>query len=178
MTVEKVFVRADDQVRDSFVLAKRIFDSGFAPDVLLVLWRGGTPVGIVIHEFLLYKGIATYHTVLKAESYTGIGERREPLIEHVESLLSQVNPDSRVLVVDDIFDSGCTMKKVIELLGPAVAEIRIATLYYKPKANTTEIPPDYYVRESDRWIVFPHELMDLTPSEIKAKDSVVLALLE
>jgi hypoxanthine phosphoribosyltransferase len=58
--VEKEFIRADDLVRESFDLAKRIYDSGFIPDVLLVLWRGGTPVGIVIHEFLLYKGIETY----------------------------------------------------------------------------------------------------------------------
>jgi hypoxanthine phosphoribosyltransferase len=175
---EKEFVRADDQVRDSFVLAKQIFDSGFVPDVLLVLWRGGTPVGIVIHEFLLYKGISTYHTVLKAESYVGIDQRKEPVIEHVESLLSKVDKTSRVLVVDDIFDSGCTMKKVRELLSDAVAEIRIATLYYKTASNTTDIVPDYYVRQTDRWIVFPHELMDLSDAEIRAKDGVIADLLK
>jgi hypoxanthine phosphoribosyltransferase len=175
---EKEFVRADDQVRDSFVLAKQIFDSGFVPDVLLVLWRGGTPVGIVIHEFLLYKGISTYQTVLKAESYVGIDQRKEPVIEHIESLLSKVDKTSRVLVVDDIFDSGCTMKKVRELLSDAVAEIRIATLYYKPASNTTDIVPDYYVRQTDRWIVFPHELMDLSDAEIRAKDGVIADLLK
>jgi uncharacterized protein len=178
MTVEKEFVRADDQVRDSFGLARQIFDSGFVPDVLVVLWRGGTPVGIVIHEFLLYKGIETYHTALKSESYVGIDQRGEPRVEHIEGLLSQVNPQSRVLVVDDIFDSGCTMKKVTELLAPSVAEIRLATLYYKPESNTTDLVPDYYVRQTDRWIVFPHELMDLTPDEIRAKDRVVADLLE
>ena len=175
--VEKAFLRADDLVRDSFRLAKRIYDSGFVPDVLLVLWRGGTPVGIVIHEFLLYKGIDTYHTALKAESYVGIGERVEPQIEYMESLLEKVTPDSRVLVIDDIFDSGSTMKKVLDLLSPAVAEIRIATLYYKPEANSTGITPDFYGRKTDRWIVFPHELMDLSLDEIRAKDQVVADLL-
>jgi len=175
--VEKAFIRADDLVRDSFGLAKRIYDSGFVPDVLLVLWRGGTPVGIVIHEFLLYKGIDTYHTALKAETYVGIGERVEPRIEYMESLLERVTPNSKVLVVDDIFDSGSTMKRVVELLSPSVAEIKIATLYYKPGANTTDITPDFYGRQTDRWIVFPHELMGLSEGEIRAKDQVVADML-
>jgi len=175
--VEKEFIRADDLVRDAFSLAKQIYDSGFVPDVLLVLWRGGTPVGIVIHEFLLYKGIDTYHTALKAESYVGIEARVAPRIEHVDALLQSVTPQSRVLVIDDIFDSGSTMKKVIEVLAPAVAEIRIATLYYKLGANTTNIAPDYYARQTDRWIVFPHELVGLTLDEIKAKDRVIADML-
>jgi len=175
--VEKAFIRADDLVRESFGLAKRIYDSGFVPDVLLVLWRGGTPVGIVIHEFLLYKGIDTYHTALKAESYVGIGERIEPRIEYMESLLERVTPNSKVLVVDDIFDSGSTMKRVVELLSPSVAEIKIATLYYKPEANTTDITPDFYGRQTDRWIVFPHELMGRSDGEIRAKDQVVADML-
>jgi len=176
--IEKEFIRADDLVRDSFELAKRIYDSGFIPDVLLVLWRGGTPVGIVIHEFLLYKGIETYHTALKAVSYTGIGSRREPELENVESLMENLTPESKVLVIDDIFDSGSTMKKVVEEVGSAVAELKIATLYYKSEANTTEIVPDFYGRKTDRWIVFPHELVGLRPEEIRAKDRVIANLID
>ena len=176
--VEKEFIRADDLVRDSFQLARRIYDSGFIPDVLLVLWRGGTPVGIVIHEFLLYKGIETYHTAIKAVSYTGIGKRMEPVIENVEALLKNVTPNSKLLVIDDIFDSGSTMKKVVEVLGPLVQEIKIATLYYKKEANTTDIVPDFYGRKTNRWIVFPHELMGLTTAEIRAKDHVISDMIE
>lgn len=175
--MEKVFIRANDLVRDAFALAKRIYDSGYIPDVLLVLWRGGTPVGIVIHEFLHYKGIETYHTAVKAESYVGIGQRVEPQIEHMETVLEHVTPQSRVLVIDDIFDSGATMRKVIDMLAGHVTALKIATLYYKSDANTTEIIPDYYGRKTDRWIVFPHELVGLNASEIQAKDSAVAALL-
>jgi hypoxanthine phosphoribosyltransferase len=176
--VEKEFIRADDLVRDSFQLAKRIYDSGFIPDVLLVLWRGGTPVGIVIHEFLLYKGVETYHAALKAVSYTGIGERSEPVLENICSITENLNSESRVLVIDDIFDSGSTMKKVVDELGPLVKELKIATLYYKSEANTTDIVPDFYGRKTDRWIVFPHELMGLSPAEIRAKDHVISDLIE
>jgi hypoxanthine phosphoribosyltransferase len=176
--MDKIFIRADDQVRDSFLLARKVYDSGYVPDVLIVLWRGGTPVGIVIHEFLQYKGIVTYHTAIKATSYTGIGERCEPFLEHFEQLFAHVSSQSRVLVVDDIFDSGSTMRKVLQELEPRVAQIRIATLYYKEGANVTTIEPDYYLRKTDRWIVFPHELDGLSADEIKAKDSFVANLLE
>ncbi len=173
---EKVFVKADDLVRDSFDLARSIYDSGFIPDVLLVLWRGGTPVGVVIHEFLLYKGIDTYHTVIKSESYTGVDQRREPQLECVAHVLEHVTASSKVLVVDDIFDSGSTMQKVVGELLPRVAEIKIATLYYKRDANVTDLTPDFFHRETDRWIVFPHELMGLTSDEIRAKDPSVADL--
>jgi len=177
ISTDKTFIKADDQVRDSFALARQIYDSGYVPDVLIVLWRGGTPVGIVIHEFLEYKGISTYHTAIKAATYTGIGERGEPTLEHFDRLLLHITPKSRVLVVDDIFDSGCTMKKVVDELGPRVGELRIATLYYKEGSNVTDIRPDYFQRKTDRWIVFPHELVGLTPGEIKAKDSYIADLL-
>jgi hypoxanthine phosphoribosyltransferase len=115
----KEFVRADDLVHDAFTLARRIYDSGYRPDTLVVLWRGGTPVGIVIHEFLLYKGVRTYHTAVKAESYTGKVGREEVALR-----------------------------------------------------------PDYYLRRTDRWIVFPHELMGLTAEEIRRKDEFLCDLLD
>ena len=174
---DKLFIRADDQVRDSFLLAKQIFDSGYIPDALIVLWRGGTPIGVVIHEFLEYKGIQTYHTAIKVETYAGIGERRVPRLEQIERLLANVKPTSKLLVIDDIFDSGSTMEKVVEALSPHVQEIRIATLFYKEESNTTNLVPDYYQRKTESWIVFPHELVGLTEDEIKAKDSFVADLL-
>jgi len=174
---DKDFIQPADSVRDSFALAKQIYDSGFSPDFLLVLWRGGTPVGIAIHEFLHYKGIDTYHTVIKAESYTAIGERMEPQIEHIDRILNLLSESSRVLIVDDIFDSGNTMRKVVDLLNQKTQNIKIATLYYKKEANQTDLIPDFYQRETSRWIVFPHELVGLSPDEIRAKDSFVADLL-
>jgi hypoxanthine phosphoribosyltransferase len=100
------------------------------------------------------------------------------VLENVEQLLENLTPQSKVLVIDDIFDSGSTMKKVVDELGAAVAEIKIATLYYKKEANTTDIVPDYYGRQTKRWIVFPHELMGLVPEEIRAKDRVIADLLD
>jgi len=173
----KEFLQPNDLVRDSFVLARQIYDSGFVPDVLIVLWRGGAPVGVSIHEFLSYKGIETYHTVVKVASYSAIAQRRTPVIEHFDRVLKEITGESKVLVVDDIFDSGSTMQAVAERLSPVTAHVKFATLYFKPEANTTELEPHYYVRKTKRWIVFPHELKGLSEEEILAKDSFISDLL-
>ncbi len=175
---EKIFLTPDQLFNDSFILAKQIFDSGFQPDVIIVLWRGGTPVGMAVHEFLLYKDVKSYHTVIKTESYTGIGTHAEVRVEHIDALLSTVKTNNKVLVVDDIFDSGHTMHKVNELLKAKTPNIKLATLYYKPNANKTDITPDFFVTETEQWIVFPHELMDLTQEEIQRKDPRIFDLLQ
>ncbi len=174
----KKFIKADDLVHDAFSLAAQIHDSGFRPDVVLVIWRGGTPIGIVIHEYLKYKGVETYHGVVKAESYTGIEERIEPRIMHLEPLMADFDADSKILLIDDIFDSGCTIKKVREALKEQHSTVKVATLYYKEANNQTGIIPDFYLRKTDQWIVFPHELVGLNPEEIAEKDPFVAELLE
>jgi hypoxanthine phosphoribosyltransferase len=167
---EKAYIRADDLVYDSFLLARMILDSGYRPDVILVLWRGGTPVGVVVHEFLLYNGVESYHTVVKAESYTGIGERHEPVIENLDRVAAKLDADTRVLVVDDIFDTGGTLSRVAETLGARTPHIRLATLYLHRGHNRTNRLPDFYLRRTDRWVVFPHEVVGLSPEEIRRKD--------
>lgn len=174
---DKEYVSANELVRESFMLANEIYESGYRPEVLLVLWRGGTPVGVVVHEFLLYKGIDTYHAAFKATSYTGIGKRIEPEVEHLASVLDVIRPGQRVLLIDDVFDTGSTIEKVCERLSTKTQNVKIATLYFKPGNNRTNIVPDFYRRETDRWIVFPHELMDLSLHDIRAKDEFVHALL-
>ncbi len=165
----KEFIRADALLSDSFALARKIYDSGYRPDAMIVIWRGGTPVGIAIHEFFLYKGVETYHTVVKAQSYTGIEKRVEPHVEHLDVVLNEIKKDSRVLLIDDIFDSGCTMKKIKSVLAAKTVKVKIATLYCKKSNNMTDITPDFFLRQTDDWIVFPHELVGLSPEEIRCK---------
>ena len=76
-----------------------------------------------------------------------------------------------LLLVDDVFDSGRSVIAILDELklktrANLPKTIKIATPYYKPDRNTTTIVPDYYVHETDRWLVFPHELADLSPEEI------------
>lgn len=175
--MNKEYLGAAEMLRDAFHLAARIHASGFEPDVLLVIWRGGTPIGIAIHEFLQYKGIRPYHAALKSESYTGIGESGEPRIEHLDSVMRFIAPDSRVLLIDDIFDTGRTIAAVCAELRTRTPHVKVATLFYKESKNKTNMVPDYYLHKTDNWIVFPHELMDLTLEEVRTKDPYLHRLL-
>ncbi len=175
---DKVYVSANDYLRDSFRLARKVLDSGWLPDDLIALWRGGAPVGVSLHEFLYYHGLRPRHHVLKCQSYTGIQTREHTVtFEDAEGIFHSIQTGLRVLVVDDVFDTGGTARAVYERLRPYGAEVRLATVYWKPNANQTELKPDYYVRETDQWIVFPHELDGLTPEEVRQKDPVIFDLL-
>lgn len=170
---DKIYLDSTEMLRDSFAFAREIYDSGFRPEVLIALWRGGAPVGIAIHEFFDFKGVECYHTSIKTCSYTGIGERCEPSVENMDCIMEKLGPHTRVLVVDDIFDSGSTVRAVRDKLLEATDCVRVATLYYRPEHNITDFIPDFYFKETGTWLVFPHELIGLTPEEIKQKDRFI-----
>ena len=174
---DKIFLDSNGLTRDSFALARKIYDSGFRPDVIIGLWRGGTPVAVAVQEFLHYLGVDCYHTAVKTQAYTGIGEHKHPVVENLGVLLDHLRDAERVLVVDDIFDSGDTIAAVKETLKPFVKDLRFATLYYKPARSRWPFKPEFYLKETDAWLVFPHELMGLTPDEVREKDPEVARLL-
>ncbi len=70
-----------------------------------------------------------------------------------------------------MFDSGRSLEAALQELSRRCrrnmpANVRIATVYYKPRRNKTKLVPDFYVRATDEWLVFPHELQGLTREEI------------
>lgn len=174
---DKIYLDSNGLTRDSFALARKIYDDGFRPDVIIGLWRGGTPVAVAVQEFLHCLGVDCYHTALKTQAYTGIGEHKHPVIENMGAVMDHLKTAARVLVVDDIFDSGDTVAAVREAFAPFVRDLRFATLYYKPARSRWPFKPDYYLRETDAWLVFPHELVGLSPEEVERKDPYVAALL-
>lgn len=174
---EKVYLDSNGLTRDSFALARKIYDSGFHPEVVIGLWRGGTPIAVAVHEFLHYLGVNCYHTALKTVAYTGIGTHKKPVVENIGAVLEHIRPNTPVLVVDDIFDSGDTAAAVKEAFAPFNNNLKIATLYYKPLRSKVPFGPDFFLKETDAWLVFPHELMGLTPEEVKEKDPAVFELL-
>jgi len=176
-SVLKEFLTPDELVTSSFTLARRIHDSGFIPDVLLVLWRGGSTVGMIIHEYFAYKGYEMFHTAIKAESYAGIEKRIALRLDNIEPVLEKIRPGQRVLIVDDIFDTGSTVKLVADHVGTRTDAIKIATLFVRTGHSATGMSPDYFIRETSSWIVFPHEIQDLTPEEIRQKNPLIYSLI-
>ncbi len=174
----KLYVSADGQNRDAFALAKKIYQSGLRPDLIIGLWRGGTPIAIAVHEYFVYKGEGCVNFPMKCASYDGMKQTESLVLDLPPSASSLIKDGKTVLVIDDVFDTGKTaaaVKKEIEGLG---ARAYIATLYYKPANNKTDIIPDFYIHSTDEWIVFPHEIESLTASELREKDSTLADILD
>ena len=186
-SVEKVYLTATGLFDDSCTLAVNILESGFRPKFFVTLWRGGTPVGVVAQELLSYFGIETDHIAIKTALYTGVeSQSRQIEIYGLRYLIDRVNAEDSLLIVDDIFDTGKTVDAVISMLHTRAKrnvphDIRVATVWYKPGKNVTGRVPDYYVHTTEKWVVFPHELLELETHEImknKPKFAKLLTHLE
>lgn len=168
----KTFISAQSLLNDSFKLGVKILKSGFNPDFIVGVWRGGTPVGIAVQEFLDYFGIKTDHIAIRTSSYTGINERSETIRVHgMNYVAANSNVRTTLLIVDDVHDTGFSIQAVIDSLKSLTGDntpldIRVATVYYKPGNNKTGFTPHYYIHETDNWLIFPHELDGLTREEI------------
>ena len=177
---DKHYLSANDFLRDVWRLAAKVRKSEWKPDFLIALWRGGTPPGIAIHEFFRVSGWADVrHLPLKCSSYSGIGENAGGVsFSCAEPVFGMLRKGDRVLVVDDVFDTGRTaeaMKAKLEALG---VEMRMACVYWKPEKNQTELRPDYCAKDvGSEWIVFPHEIDGLSGDEVRAKDPLLAELL-
>jgi len=172
--VEKVYLDSQELLDDSFRLGAKVLESGFRPKFIIALWRGGTPIGIAVQEFLDYYGNCNSDNIaIRTSSYHGIAERRNTVdIYGMSYLLKNLGHKDSVLIVDDVFDTGNTIKAVIDQLQDrarknAPHDIRVAVPYYKPEANLTDRVPEYYLYTTDKWLNFPYSIEGLTSEEIR-----------
>lgn len=177
--VAKHYLSANEFQRDSWRLAAAVKQSGWKPDLLIALWRGGAAVGVSIHEYFRAVGWNVQHIPLKCASYTGIGENKGEVIFTLgEEIFAMMRKGDKVLVVDDVFDTGKTARAVKNRIDETGAEMRMACVYWKPEKNITDIKPDYFVKDvGNDWIVFPHEIEGLAPEEVQAKDAFLASLM-
>ncbi|MEK6440394.1 phosphoribosyltransferase [Pseudonocardia sp. T1-2H] len=129
-------------------LAVQVADSGYRPDIILSIARGGLFVAGALGYAL---GVKNLH-VMNVEFYTGVGERLPmpvvlPPVPNVVDLSG-----ANVLVADDVADTGATLKLVRDFCGDKVAEVRTAVVYEKPHS---EVACEYVWRRTGRWINFP-----------------------
>lgn len=172
--MKKTVLTAQELLSDSFRLGVRILESGFEPTLIIAIWRGGTPVGMAVQEILSYCGVESDHIAIRTSSYTGVDERSEVAVHGLNYIIKKVCHDDRVLIVDDVFDTGNTFKAVLEELarrarGNTPEDIRMAVPWYKPSRNETDLVPDYYLHETAEWLVFPHELDALSREEMQSE---------
>lgn len=179
----KKFISAQELLDDAFRLGLSIFESGYRPNYIVGVWRGGAPVGIAVQELLDFMGVETDHIAIRTSSYAGIEQRgRHVRVHGLNYIVKHVNAEDSLLLVDDVFDTGLSIQQVVKDLEiecrKNMPDVKVATPYFKPDNNKTDMTPDFYIHETDTWLVFPHELHGLSDDEIRAHKPEVMALRE
>lgn len=187
--VEKQYIEEESLLQDSYRLAVKIYESGFRPDFIVGVWRGGSTVGIYVQECLQYLGVKTDHIAIRT-SYRGMDDylarldRDDEIRVHgLQYLIENLNQQDSLLIVDDVFSTGRNVEAVINRLASKTkrnmpGDLRLAVPFYKPSRNVTGRVPDYYLHETDNWLVLPYELTGLSEEEIKQNKPWMLPILE
>ena len=180
----KEFLPYDTVRNNALKMAYKIFTDGFIPNIIYVSLRGGVYLGNVISEFfkIVQKTVSpVYYAAVVARSYTGVHESEEVKVEGWTYPCNALRTGDKILLVDDIFDSGKTINhlaKIIMTKGIPRKDIKIVVHDYKyfyDKPVQYEIQPDYWCRKHDLsvkdepiWIHYSsHELVGLTKEELE-----------
>lgn len=173
--MSKVYLTAQSLLEDSFKLAEQVLVSGFKPTFIIAVWRGGAPIGIAVQEYLDFHGIHTDNIAIRTSSYSGIdNQSRQVKVSGLDYLIKNIQHHDRLLIVDDVFDTGRSVEAIINELKKqtrlnAPNDIRIAVPFYKPSRNLVDIEPDYVVHETSDWLKYPHSLEGLSEEEMAEK---------
>ena len=147
-------------------VADRIKRSGYNPDLLVAIARGGWVPGRVLSDLLLNPNVAT----IVVEYYTDIYKTRKK--PEITQPLSADVKGKRILLIDDVADSGKSIELVKKYLeGRGALDVKVCTLYHKPWSVVT---PDYCARKTKAWVCFPHETYETMKKiilRLKAKGS-------
>ena len=186
--MKKQFIEEQQLLEEAFKLAVNIYDSGFKPDFIAGIWRGGSTVGIYVQECLQHLGVKTDHISIRTSyrgqpSYGELVDNPDRIRVHgLQYLFENLNRSNRLLIVDDVFSSGYNVEAVITRLRSKCRrnmpeEVRVAVPYFKPGKNLSGRQPDYFLHTTEDWLVLPYELQGLTPEEITQHKPVVASIL-
>jgi hypothetical protein len=149
-----------DQIYEMLLnLVEKIRKNGFKPDIIVGVSRGGWPPARVLSDLMGNPNLAN----VRAEFYLGVAETKEEPV--LTQPVSMKVAGKKVLVVDEVADTGKSLKLVKEhIIEQDATEVKIATVYYKPWSI---VKPDYYEKETSRWIVFPWETKETVRKIVK-----------
>ena len=180
----KHFIGAEELLIDSFELGLQILEDGFRPDMLLVLWRGGSVVGMAIQELFSFAGLEIEHLPIKTSHYEALGRAKpEVSVQSLDHLVGSIGQAGQLLIVDDVVDTGRSVEAVIETLERTSAfeqpkDVRVASIWNKPSMSVTGRMPNYFLYSTDQWLVFPHEMEGLKAEELAKKHVFFEGLVE
>src|SRR5436853_2352787 len=159
MTEVRELMSWDDLGSGARELAQAVADDGWRPDIILGIARGGLLVAGALGYALGVKNTFT----MNVEFYTGVDERLElpMLLPPVPDLVDFA--EQRVLIADDVADTGATLALVEDFCQGKVAEVRCAVLYEKPRS---QVSCEYVWRRTDQWIEFPWSIRAPVGTEV------------
>lgn len=172
----KAFIDEKSLLLDSFRLGCQVHISGFSPDFIVGIWRGGSAVGIVVQECLQYFGVQADHIAIRT-SYQGMRSYPEMIsnaeqiqVHGLDYLRDRLAYHHNLLLVDDVFSSGYSLQAVKTKLRRKLRknmpeDVRVAAVWYRPVPNRPA--PDYFVNQTNCWLVLPYELTGLSLAEIQ-----------
>ncbi|MDH3630429.1 MAG: phosphoribosyltransferase family protein [Gammaproteobacteria bacterium] len=187
--MNKRFIGEQELLEDSYRLAVQIYQSGFRPDFIVGVWRGGSTVGIYVQECLQYLGVETDHIAIRT-SYRGrddyfkqLQQGNEMRAHGLQYLFENLNADDALLIVDDVYSTGRNTHAVVERLQQKAKrnmakDVRIAAPYYRAGASNLHPAPDYFLQQSSDWLVLPYELTGISRAELEAHKSWIVPLLD
>lgn len=147
--IEVLLLSWEDIEKGIDIIGEKILKSGYRPDVIISVLRGGVIPGRLLADRLGIDDIGS----MEIKLYIAAGQKGErPYMRQPVTLPIK---DKKVLLVDDVSDSGLTLEFAIQAISLYMPmEIKTATLYMKP---WTRLVPDFYAEEVDKWVVFPWE---------------------
>jgi len=187
--VKKRFIKEQTLLEDAYRLAVKIYESGYRPDFIVGVWRGGSTVGIYVQECLQYLGVETDHIAIRT-SYRGMHDYWQKLKDGAEIyahglqyLFENMDTENKLLIVDDVYSTGRNVDAVIDRLQTKMrlnmpTDVRIAAPYYRSHIDQPGRQPDYFLHEYDEWLVLPYELTGLTDDEIATNKTWIKPLLD
>ena len=145
--MEKYFYGYDEFLKDSLNLSAQL--KVYNPDTLLAIARGGLTLGHFLASALDTRRLFTINSIHYEET--------KKLDTFDIFNIPDLSSAKKVVLIDDIIDSGETMREIIKLLSNQypLCEFKIATIFYKP---TAVIEADFKVKEADKWIDFFWEI--------------------
>ena len=155
--MKKVYISAQQLLEDSFDLALKIYESGFRPDYIVGVWRGGAPVGIAVQELLHVLGVESDHIAIRTSSYSGIGERRKNVKVHgLTYLIKRLESEDSLLIVDDVHDTGLSIEQTVLDIERACKKTRRTFASPRPITSLTIIklsapPITTYIKATSGW---------------------------
>ena len=187
--LEKRFIEEQELLEDSYRLAVKIYQSGYRPDFIVGVWRGGSTVGIYVQECLQYLGVETDHIAIRT-SYRGMDDYLHKLeyggevrAHGLQYLYENMNAEDALLIVDDVYSTGRNVAAVMDRLSAKTKrnmsnDVRIAAPYYRSNFNRSNPDPDYFLQKCEGWLVLPYELTGLSDKEIVINKSWIKPILD